>query len=146
MTAPGTTPRRSLTDKQKLTVMARYCRCPGLPERDVKCGKRLPTMAECEFDHVHARALGGSDDLDNYRPLCPECHAIKTFGRRGERTATTAGSDIANIAKARRNAKANAEFWSARMTREPGQKRAARGKIKSRPFPKRQRAAPAVRR
>ena len=133
-----TTPRPSLTPKQKLTIMARFCRCPGLPERGVECGKRLPTMAECEFDHAHARALGGTDDLDNYRPLCPGCHAFKTFGRRGEKTATTAGSDIATIAKVKRLT-ADHEAARRRMLAKDAGEPKQKSRWGSRPFPKRKR-------
>lgn len=97
-------PRPTLTPKQKLVIMARYCRCPGLPDRGHVCGAHLPAMSDCEFDHIHPRSLGGSDEIDNLRPLCPDCHALKTFGRRpgASKTATTAGSDAGIRAKVRK--------------------------------------------
>ncbi|MGX1096555.1 HNH endonuclease signature motif containing protein [Amorphus sp. MBR-141] len=96
--APPKAKRRQPTEKQKLQIMARYCRCPGLPELNHECGKHLPSMHETQFDHMHARALDGPEDLDNFRPLCPDCHDIKTNGRK----ATTAGSDKHRIAKMKR--------------------------------------------
>ncbi|MDR6954189.1 hypothetical protein J2X65_003557 [Ancylobacter sp. 3268] len=131
-------PRPSLTPKQKLTIMARYCRCPGLPERGVKCGKHLPAMSDCEFDHIHARALGGSDDLENMRPLCPSCHKVKTNGLGGEKRIASAGSDKHAIAKARRISKNEEAFRQRLLAKQAGDEPAPRkSRWPSRPFPKR---------
>lgn len=131
------TQRPTLTPKQKLTIMARYCRCPGLPERGINCGKRLPTMQECEFDHIHARALGGSDELDNLRPLCPACHKIKTNGLGGEKRIASAGSDKNAIAKARRITKKEEEFRARLLAKAEGAPLVTKSRWPSRPFPKR---------
>lgn len=135
MSAPPP-PRPTLTDKQKLTIMARYCRCPGLPERRITCGKHLPMMSDCEFDHIHARCLGGSDDIDNYRPLCPECHSVKTNGPGGTKRATSYGGDKHANAKVDRLTEQQEEFRARLMRRDEGEPR-ARSKWPSRPIPKR---------
>lgn len=54
-----------------------------------KC--RVPLVkGNHHFDHGHARGLGGSEALKNFRALCIPCHKVKTFGT----GATTKGSDI----------------------------------------------------
>lgn len=118
--------------------MARFCRCPGLPERGVACGKPLPDPTLCEFDHIKARALGGSDESDNFQPLCPDCHKIKTNGLGGEKRIASYGSDKHAIAKARRITKQQEEFRRRALAkaegREPERKNS---RWPSRPFPKR---------
>ena len=42
-----------------------------------KCGKKL-TGDLFAVDHIKARALGGSESIDNKQLLCHDCHAIKT--------------------------------------------------------------------
>ena len=132
-------PRPTLTAKQKLTIMARYCRCPGLPERGITCGKHLPAMQDCEFDHIHARALGGSDELENYRPLCPDCHKIKTNGLGGEKRIASNGSDKHAVAKTRRITKKQEEFRRRLLAKDAGEPLSRNSKWPSRPFPKRKR-------
>src|SRR5690606_22172306 len=47
-------------------------------------GNRCPERGYLELDHVHARALGGSDEVDNLRVLCRlhnRWHAEQVFGR-----------------------------------------------------------------
>ena len=90
-----TTPRRKLSIKDKLRVVLRYLRCPGLPEKNRKCGKRLPDLELIDFDHIQALSRGGDNDLTNFRPLCEECHKFKTQGN----GATTLGSDDHEKAK-----------------------------------------------
>lgn len=100
---------------------------------------------EVELDHDPALAL---------RPIDPETgdtippasdpraliwrpkadHKAKTFGRRGGKTATTAGSDIHAIAKERRLTKGQEEFRRRVLEREPGEPRKRSGKIPIRPF------------
>lgn len=134
---PELPPRPKLTDKQKLTIMARYCRCPGLPERGIKCGQPLPRMQDCEFDHIHARALGGSDEIDNLQPLCPSCHKVKTNGLGGEKRIASNGSDKHAIAKARRIAKREEEFRQRVLAKAEGREPERKSRWPSRPFPKR---------
>lgn len=49
-------------------------------------------------EHIVARELGGKDTLRNRELRCWHCAKFKTYGSK----ATTAGSDIGNIAKVRR--------------------------------------------
>jgi len=117
--------------KTKLEALARHCRCPGLPEPwNVECGKRLGHISEIEFDHIHRSSGGGGDTPDNCRPLCKDCHRIKTGGTK----ATSAGSDTHMAAKEKR------------LRGATGQAK-RKAKIQSRPFPsKEQRRAAKERR
>lgn len=133
----GLPPRPKLTTRQKLEIMARFCRCPGLPERGISCGKPLPDPSRCEFDHIHARALGGSDGIENYQPLCPACHKIKTNGLGGEKRIASYGSDKHAVAKARRIARKEEEFRRRLLTKAEGEPPPKRTKWPKRPFPKR---------
>lgn len=40
------------------------------------CGVSL-TLAEMTIDHYVPRARGGTDDIDNRRPACQVCNALK---------------------------------------------------------------------
>ena len=65
------TSRRALTTLDKLKIMVKQAVCPD-------CGERLGTLDNCEFDHLHQLAMGGSDTLDNLRAKHVDCHARKT--------------------------------------------------------------------
>jgi len=91
------------------------------------CGADLMPGQEIEWDHQVPVALGGSHDFANIRPVHKRCHARKSFGSK----ATTAGSDIHKIAKAKRIAaggkkvkrpmpKGQKREWSARPFRRVG--------------------------
>lgn len=95
------TERRRLSVTDKLRIMVRQAICP-------LCGEKLGSIDNVEFDHAHALALGGADDLDNLRAAHIKCHAVKTFGTK----ATTAGSDIHAIAKGKRLKSKEEEFRS----------------------------------
>lgn len=75
-------------------------------------------------DHIHALALGGSNDLGNFQALCLGCHDTKTNGP----AMTSYGSDKHAIAKI------------LRLTGEtPSQTtgtHAGKGRLQSRGFPK----------
>jgi 5-methylcytosine-specific restriction endonuclease McrA len=119
--------RRKLSQKDKLEILIRQSVCP-------LCGERLGKLEDVDFDHVHPLALGGSDnDNGNFQALHRSCHRVKTSGTK----ATSAGSDIHEIAKTKRLDKKNAEFMRLISSRECGSKRAPKGKIKSRGFEKR---------
>jgi hypothetical protein len=118
--------RRKLSQKDKLEILIRQSVCP-------LCGERLGKLEDVDFDHVHPLALGGSDnDNGNFQALHRSCHRVKTSGTK----ATSAGSDIYEIAKTKRLDKKNAEFMRLISSRECGEKRQAKGKIKGRGFPK----------
>jgi len=134
MTDAALAPRPKLTTLRKLRIMIRYCRCPGLPEKQHKCGKALGDLSRIEFDHIGARALTGDDSDENFRPLCPECHRYKTTGRRGEKHVTSHGSDIGNIRKADRLAKDTEEFRRRLLAKEPGKPREKSSRWASRKF------------
>lgn len=115
-----TEPRRSLTTKQKLEVVIRYCRCPS-------CGERFGSLSEIQFDHIGQRALTGDDGLDNFRPLHIDCHKAKTAQDAGQR------------ARMRRHAKDAEEFRRRLLAKAEGELPAPakrKAKIPSRPFPK----------
>lgn len=120
--------RRRLTLRDKLEIMARQSRCP-------LCGERLGAVENLDWDHETALARGGTDTLDNIRAVHRTCHLVKTAGTK----ATTRGSDIHEIAKTKRMEKAEAEFRSRLLAKEPGEERPAKKAWPSRPFPKRRR-------
>lgn len=85
-----TVARRKLTTLDKLKIVVAQARCP-------LCGERLGDLADLDFDHAHALALGGADEIENLRAVHRDCHAVKTRGA----GATTAGSDIGKMKKLR---------------------------------------------
>jgi hypothetical protein len=118
--------RRKLSQKDKLEILIRQSVCP-------LCGERLGKLEDVDFDHVHPLALGGSDnDNGNFQALHRSCHRVKTSGTK----ATSAGSDIHEVAKTKRLSKGHEEFVSKILARECGEKREKTGKIKGRGFPK----------
>jgi hypothetical protein len=104
-----------MTALRKLEVMIFWGLC-------YLCGLRLTSLADTEFDHEQPLDTGGQDDPTNIRPVHAVCHRNKTK------------ADVRKIAKARRLRKSESEHQDAVMSREPGTKRAAKGKIPSRPF------------
>lgn len=119
--------RRRLSMKDKLEILIRQAVCP-------LCNERLGKLDGIDFDHIHPLALGGSDDdLTNFQAVHRDtCHRIKTSGTK----ATSAGSDIHMIAKAKRLARKNADFLRLVSSDDtPPEK--PKSKWPSRPFPKR---------
>lgn len=51
-------------------------KCPGLVEIRMPCGKDLE--GDCEYDHIKRCEIDPDNSLENCRPLCRKCHAIKT--------------------------------------------------------------------
>jgi hypothetical protein len=90
--------RAEFTTLTKLRAVARYLRCPGVPEKRRDCGKAFGRLEDIEFDHIKREEIDGDNSPENCRPLCAECHALKTFGN----GATSAGSDVHMAAKGRR--------------------------------------------
>lgn len=109
--------RAEFTLKTKLEAMARYLRCPGVPEKRHACGKPFGRLSAVKFDHIAAETFTHDNSPENCRPLCSECHALKTDGN----GATSVGSDKHMAAKGRR----------LRGELKPKKK----VKIRSRPFP-----------
>ena len=118
--------RRKLSMKDKLEILIRQSACP-------LCGERLGKLEDVDFDHEQALARGGDDTNDNLRAVHRSCHRVKTSGTK----ATSAGSDIHEIAKTKRLDKKNAEFMRLISSRECGEKRRKKNTIKSRGFGKR---------
>ncbi|MFC5423225.1 HNH endonuclease signature motif containing protein [Bosea eneae] len=128
-----TVTRRKLTTVDKLKVVVAQATCP-------LCRGKLGDLADLDFDHEHALALGGADEIENLRAVHRDCHAVKTRGA----GATTAGSDIGKIAKMRRNAKKEAAFRAQLLAKATGSEPPAptrrKSRIPSRPFPNRKRS------
>ena len=88
----------SLQTKRRPMTPARRRRI--FETHDGLCGYcRKPIEGAYEIDHLVPLALGGADDDGgNTVPMHPDCHRIKTFGRRRHRE----GGDARRIAKMRR--------------------------------------------
>lgn len=84
--------------RAKLEAMARYLLCPGLAEKRHECGKPFGALSNIEFDHIKRDEIDGDNSPENCRPLCSECHRLKTSGN----GATSAGSDTHMAAKGKR--------------------------------------------
>lgn len=73
------TERLEFTTLTKLKAMMRYARCPGVFELGIQCGKKLGSLTETQFDHIKRNEIEPDNSPENCRPLCPECHALKTL-------------------------------------------------------------------
>ena len=58
----------------------RYVRLQVLNRDDWQC-TRCGSRHRLEIDHIVALAEGGTDDLDNLRVLCRDCHIADTRAR-----------------------------------------------------------------
>lgn len=113
------TARRRLSSSDKLHVLARQAICPV-------CLGTLGTLKCLAFDHEHALARGGADDIDNVRAIHRDpCHARKT-----------AKQDIPEAAKTKRLVRKN-EAAVARMLAKADGEQERQSRWGSRPFPKR---------
>ena len=61
--------RRRFSAKAKAAIVARQCAVCAA------CGQPAKRW---EFDHIIALAIGGADEIENLRAVCPPCHAVKT--------------------------------------------------------------------
>jgi 5-methylcytosine-specific restriction endonuclease McrA len=62
--------RRRLSPKRRAELLARY---------DGRCAEcRDPLGAVWHADHIHQLAMGGGNELENFRALCVPCHARKS--------------------------------------------------------------------
>ena len=120
-----TVARRKLTTLDKLKIVVAQARCP-------LCGERLGDLADLDFDHAHALALGGADEIENLRAVHRDCHAVKTRGA----GATTAGSDVGKMKKLRKLVAKQAAFRE-RVLAKGGQASAPKPKKPRRPWPSR---------
>lgn len=111
--------RQAVTDRMKIDSLVHWGKIVC-----TNCCIRFNKLSEVEWDHIHPLALGGAHDAPNIVPLCKPCHKLKTFGTK----ATSCGSDIHEIAKAKRLA-------NPKPSRHPMPK--THRKIPSRPWPKR---------
>jgi len=88
--------RKRMTEREVIAILIRQkavipcCRC--------RVALTLADVPAIEREHLHPIALGGADDVENAAYSHRDCHAVRTRGS----GATTAGSDIGNIAKTRR--------------------------------------------
>lgn len=62
----------------QLAICLQNLRCPGLIEIHRKCGKPLCSTKTTEFDHIKRNEIQPDNSVSNCRPICPECHKIKT--------------------------------------------------------------------
>jgi 5-methylcytosine-specific restriction endonuclease McrA len=62
---------------KKKAYALRGGRCPGLIEIGMSCGVSL--RDGCEYDHIKRCEIEPDNSLANCRPLCPNCHKIKTL-------------------------------------------------------------------
>ena len=63
--------RRPISGKRELELLRRFVWCDA-------CKALLSSRGDYVYDHFIALELGGSDELDNVRPLCLPCNALKT--------------------------------------------------------------------
>lgn len=89
MTDVGTTPRKNLTPSQRLKLFEAHKGICGICTREIRSGEAWVD------EHMRALALGGTNDLENRRPVHVACAAAKT------------SDDIASIAKAKRQKRAS---------------------------------------
>ena len=88
MTDVGTTPRKPLTPTQRLKLFEAHKGICVLCNKEIKSGEKWID------EHIRPLALGGSNDLENRRPVHVVCAAVKT------------PNDLAAIAKAKRQKRA----------------------------------------
>lgn len=106
------TKRLEFSTATKLEACIRRLTCSGLVELRLTCNR--PLTDGVQFDHIKRCEIEPDNSVDNCRPLCLTCHAIKT------------AMDAKQAAKGRR----------LRGENKPKQKRNwPSGKIQSRGFP-----------
>jgi hypothetical protein len=62
----------------KLNACLARMTCPGLIEINRTCGKPLIDTKNTNFDHIMRNEIRPDNSVENCRPICHECHAIKT--------------------------------------------------------------------
>lgn len=107
-------PRRPPNLTEKVAILTRQALC------GCGCGQKLAGR-RIEYHHMHERALGGADAVDNWTALVADdkgernCHGIVTNGTK----ATTAGSSKHKIAKADRLEKARLAMAGSEAPKPP---------------------------
>ena len=64
--------RKRISDKMRQEIFEKY------EGRCAYCGKKFASRKDMRVDHVHAVALGGADDINNYLPACHDCNFYKS--------------------------------------------------------------------
>lgn len=82
-------------DTDKLKRILRCAKWGGREEVLALLGNGRRFVVAWEADHIHPRYLGGSDELDNLRTLCVECHKAVSRQQAGERAARLRGAEAA---------------------------------------------------
>jgi 5-methylcytosine-specific restriction endonuclease McrA len=59
----------------------------------IKCQEQDKVTLATELDHIVALHKGGSDEPDNWQPLCTECHKVKTAIDMGYKPRVAIGLD-----------------------------------------------------
>lgn len=108
------TKRKAITERMKILSLLYWhdIECP-------ECGQWISSGDQVEWDHRVPVALGGGHDHTNIMACHKTCHAEKTRGTK----ATTYGSDIHAIAKARRIASGGRKRKGPKMKARPFQKK-----------------------
>lgn len=109
--------RAEFSLKTKLEAMIRYTRCPGLEEKNHKCGRPFGSITNIHFDHIARECQTHDNSVENCRPLCKECHRLKTSGTK----ATSAWSDVGMEAKSKRVSEKEEEFRSRLLAKDAGE-------------------------
>ena len=81
----ATTVLHKLLQNSGRLYICEWCRCENmqLENGQWKWNRSVITL---EIDHIKARAQGGSDEIDNLRYLCPNCHSqTSNWGGKGKR-------------------------------------------------------------
>lgn len=128
--------RKAIPDRVKLIATLRRF---GLRIEQVQFDHR-PPLALRQIDPATGDTIPPQNDPDHIFLVTLDEHRDKTFGKGGTKRATTAGSDIHAIAKARRLSKDEEEFRRRLLANEPGRPAPSRSRMKGRGFPKRPKA------
>lgn len=92
----------------------------------------FPALGLRLVDEATGELVPHPNDPRAIRPMRKDDHKVKTCGL----PATTAGSDIHGIAKAKRLTNEQEEFRARLLRKQPGEKRKPKGTIRSRGFDK----------
>ena len=118
--------RRNMGVKRRREVFTKYgyrCHCCGVEQKN--------GFPKLQIDHWVPLFLGGSEDVENLRPLCEECHKAKT------RTENKIRGKIQRLRLTKEKRKARGRKFLGRTSWGNGKAQWPKGrKLQSRPFPK----------